>query len=219
MLCFMRFLFLTFLLCGWLLAPPAAGAGDTAPVILVLGDSLSAAHGIDHRLGWVSLLRARLREAGLPHRIVNASVSGETTAGGLSRLGPALERHRPAIVILELGANDGLRGLPLAQMRANLQRMIDTSREGGARVLLVGMRLPPNYGPRYTRAFHDVYSQLATANGVPLVPFLLEGVSERRAWMQADNLHPNAQGQPALLQNVWRRLWPLLEKQAASEVP
>ncbi len=196
------------LLCAWLPALAAA----TAPVILVMGDSLSAGHGIDARQSWVSLLQLRLQREAFPHRVVNASISGETTAGGLSRLKPALARHRPAIVVIELGANDGLRGLPLTQMRDNLQKMIDAARQDGARVLLIGMRLPPNYGPRYTRAFQDVYLKLAKQNGIALVPFLLAGVSEKREWMQADNLHPRAEAQPGLLENVWPALLPLLKK-------
>ncbi len=200
------------LFCAGLFAGPLASATTSAPVILVLGDSLSAAHGIDQRQGWVSLLQLRLQGDRFPHRVVNISISGETTAGGLSRLGPALARHRPAIVIIELGANDGLRGLPLAQMRGNLQAMIDRAKDRGARVLLIGMRLPPNYGPRYTRGFQDIYLALAKANATALVPFLLQGVSERREWMQADNLHPSAEAQPALLENVWPALLPLLKE-------
>ena len=187
-------------------------AATPAPLILVVGDSLSASHGIDQRLGWVSLLQSRLQGEGFPHRVVNASISGETTAGGLRRLEPALARHRPAIVIIELGANDGLRGLPLTQMRGNLQKMIDAAKGHGARVLLIGMRLPPNYGPRYTRAFQNIYLELSERNHIAVLPFLLKGVSEKRQWMQADNLHPNAEAQPAILDNVWPVLLPLLKK-------
>jgi len=198
------------LFCAWLLAIPAAAT--TPPLILVMGDSLSAGHGIDQRQGWVSLLQSRLQGEGFPHRVVNASISGETTAGGLSRLKPALTRHRPAIVIIELGANDGLRALPLTQMRGNLQKMIDAAKANGARVLLIGMRLPPNYGPRYTRAFNDIYLELARKNDIAVLPFLLDGISEKRQWMQADNLHPNAAAQPGILDNIWPALRPLLKE-------
>ncbi|VAX06296.1 Arylesterase precursor, partial [hydrothermal vent metagenome] len=136
----------------------------------------------------------------------------ETTAGGLSRLGPALAQHQAAIVIIELGANDGLRGLPLTQMRDNLQKMITAAKSRGADVLLIGMRLPPNYGPRYTRGFQNIYLELAKENSIAVLPFLLEGVSEKREWMQADNLHPNAAAQPRLLENVWPSLLPQLKK-------
>ncbi len=189
-----------------------AGTTTAAPVILVMGDSLSASHGIDQQQGWVSLLAARLQREGFPHHVVNASISGETSAGGLSRLGPALARHQTAIVIIELGANDGLRGLPLAQMRDNLQKMIATAKNRDAGILLIGMRLPPNYGPRYTRDFQNIYLKLAKENAIAVLPFLLEGVSEKRQWMQADNLHPNAAAQPRLLENVWPSLLPLLKK-------
>ncbi len=189
-----------------------SGTTTATPAILVMGDSLSASHGIDQQRSWVSLLAARLQREGFPHHVVNASISGETTAGGLSRLGPALARHQPAIVIIELGANDGLRGLPLTQMRDNLQKMITAAKNHHARVLLIGMRLPPNYGPRYTRSFQNIYLALAKENNIAMLPFLLEGVSEKREWMQADNLHPNAAAQPRLLENVWPSLRPLLKQ-------
>jgi len=189
-----------------------AGTATAAPVILVMGDSLSASHGIDQHRGWVSLLALRLQREGFPHHVVNASVSGETTAGGLTHLGPAMARHQPAIVIIELGANDGLRGLPLVQMRSNLQKMIANAKNHGARVLLIGMRLPPNYGPRYTRSFQNTYLKLAKKNAIAVLPFLLEGISEKREWMQADNLHPSAEAQPGLLENVWPALLPLLKE-------
>ncbi len=181
-----------------------------APVILVFGDSLSAAYGIDPEAGWTALLQRRLERLGLPHRVANASISGDTTAGGLARLAAALERHRPSLVILELGANDGLRGLSLAAAKDNLGRMIDLAREAGAGVLLVGMRMPPNLGPRYTEKFHALYRELADEKGVPLVPFLLDGVARDPALMQGDGLHPNAAAQPRLLDNVWPWLEPLL---------
>ena len=196
---------------AWLLCQGAlAMAATGTPQILVLGDSLSAGYGIDQRKAWVSLLQQRLVDEGLDYRVINISSSGETSAGGLGRLDSALTRYRPAIVIIELGANDGLRGLPLRQMRDNLQQLIERARRAGAEVLLIGMQLPPNYGPRYTRAFHDTYLQLARENEVALLPFLLDGVSEQRELMQADNLHPTAAAQPHLLDNVWAALRPLL---------
>lgn len=184
-------------------------AGE-APVVLVFGDSLSAAYGIDPAAGWTALLQRRLRERGHPHQVANASISGDTTAGGLTRLPAALERYRPAILILELGANDGLRGLSLEQAKRNLARMIDLGRQAGARVLLLGMRMPPNLGPLYTGKFRAMYLDLAQEKGVPLVPFLLEGVARDPQLMQADGLHPNAAAQPRLLENVWPALEPLL---------
>ena len=181
-------------------------------MILVFGDSLSAGYGIDHSRDWVNLLAQRLERENFPHRVVNASISGETTAGGLSRLPAALDSHHPAIVILELGANDGLRGLPLLHLRANLGKLIELSKQSGARVLLVGMMLPPNYGSRYTEGFEEAYTQLAKKQRVARVPFLLEGVADKRQLMQADNVHPTAEAQPRLLDNVWPHLLPLLKK-------
>ena len=171
--------------------------------ILVVGDSLSAAYGIDVDAGWVNLLRRRLAVQAASWTVINRSISGDTTAGGLARLPPLLEQYRPDIVIIELGSNDGLRGLSFEQMKANLQAMIDASRAAGGRVLLVGGRLPPNYGKAYTEAFHRSFQQLAQANQLPLVPFLLEGVALDRSLMQADGYHPNAKAQPRLMENVW----------------
>jgi len=188
--------------------PPAAAA---APTILVLGDSLSAGYGIDVRDGWVNLLAQRLRKQGYPHTVVNASISGETTAGGFTRLPAALQRHRPEVVILELGANDGLRGLSLAQTRANLESMIKAAQAAGGRVLLVGIHLPPNYGPEYTRKFRGVYDDLVRRYRLAYAPFLLEGVALTPGLMQADGLHPRASAQPRLLDNVWPYLEPLLK--------
>jgi len=174
-----------------------------AQTIVVLGDSLSAAYGIRVDEGWVSLLQKRLTSQGYGYRVVNASVSGETTAGGLARLPRALALHRPAIVILELGGNDGLRGLSLEQMHANLDSMIRKSRSAGASVLLAGMRVPPNYGPTYTQKFHALYADLAERHSVPLVPFLMEAVALDKNLMQADGIHPNARGQSLLLDEIW----------------
>ena len=183
-----------------------------APTIVVLGDSLSAAYGIRVEEGWVSLLQKRLTSQGYGYRVVNASVSGETTAGGLARLPRALELHRPVIVILELGGNDGLRGLSLEQMRANLDSMIRQSKSAGASVLLAGMRVPPNYGPTYAQKFHALFADLARRYRVPLVPFLMEDVALDKAFMQADGIHPNARGQPVLLDEIWPLLKPLLRR-------
>lgn len=191
-------------------APPAP-----APVILVLGDSLSAGYGIEVRDGWVNLLAQRLRTQGYLHTVVNASISGETTAGGRSRLPGLLQRQHPAVVILELGANDGLRGLPFTQMHANLAAMIRAAQHSGARVLLVGIRLPSNYGPDFSRKFGAVYNDLAREFQLAYVPFLLDGVALTPGLMQADGLHPRASGQPRLLENVWMHLQPLLETRSA----
>jgi len=180
--------------------------------ILVLGDSLSAAYGIRPELGWVALLTKRLQAQGYGYQVINASFSGETTSGGLQRLPRALRLHQPGILILELGANDGLRGLPLATTRENLAKMVQLGREAGARVLLVGMRIPPNYGPRYTHEFARVFPEIASQYHLPLVPFLLEGVALDPTFMQEDGLHPNARGEPAVLDTLWRHLEPLLHK-------
>jgi acyl-CoA thioesterase-1 len=182
--------------------------------ILVFGDSLSAAHGIRPEQGWVTLLAARLKAQGYGYEVVNASVSGETSSGGVERLPRALKLHQPGIVILELGANDGLRGLPLAGARDNLAQMVGLAQAGGAHVLLVGIRIPPNYGPHYTNDFARVFPDLATQYHLPLVPFLLAGVALDPELMQEDGLHPNARAQPQLLDNVWPYLRPLLKKNA-----
>lgn len=195
----------------------AAQAGGEAPVVLVVGDSLSAAYGMALEEGWVAGLGRRLAERGFPHRVVNASISGDTTRGGVSRLADSLRRHRPAIVVLALGANDGLRGLPLDHTRENLATMVRRARATGARVLLLGMRIPVNLGA-YADAFHALYADLAAEYGLALVPFFLEGVGDRSELMQADGLHPRARAQPLLLENVWRGLRPLLEP-AADPVP
>ena len=197
-------------LCLFLALGPAAARAD-APVILVVGDSLSAAYGIRLEQGWVALLQARLEAEGYGHRVVNASASGETTGGALARLPRALARHRPAVVILELGGNDGLRGLPIAGVRGNFEDLIRLSREAEARVLLIGMRIPPNYGPAYTQTFHELYGDLARQHGLPLVPFFLDGIALDDSLMQDDGLHPAASAQPNLLELVWPELKPLLK--------
>jgi acyl-CoA thioesterase-1 len=196
---------------------PLGSEGSAPPVILIVGDSLSAAYGIDHRDGWVKLLEDRLREKGLPHRIINASVSGETTAGGRARLPRLLEEYRPALMVLELGANDGLRGFGFGVIHDNLTAMIHLARSAGSQILLAGIRLPPNYGAAYTDRFQAVFRDVAAAEGVPLVPDFLAGIPEDRALMQADDLHPNAEAQPRILENVWPLLEPLLGKEANSQ--
>jgi acyl-CoA thioesterase-1 len=184
-----------------------------APVILVFGDSISAGFGLTRvDEGWVGLLRAKLKDQGYGYEVVNASVSGETTAGGLARLPRALAVHHPGIVILELGGNDGLRALPLDQMRANLAGMVRLSRAAGAQVLMLGIRVPPNYGQQFTEKFFAIFAEVATHDKVPLVPFLLDGIALSPDLMQADGIHPNERGQPLLLRNVWPVLRPLLHK-------
>ena len=181
-----------------------------AGTILIVGDSISAGFGLDTRLGWVSLLEQRLEREGHDDRVVNASISGDTSAGGQARLPALLTEHKPDVVIVELGGNDGLRGQPPAQLQQNLAAMIDAAKTAGAKVLLLGMQLPPNYGPRYTEAFAGVYTQLADEKQIALVPFFLEGVGGHPELMQADGLHPAAAAQQRLLDNVWPALKPLL---------
>ncbi len=181
------------------------------PVILVFGDSISAGYGLTHEeQGWVALLQTRLKDQEYGYQVINASVSGETTAGGLARLPRALMLHHPRIVILELGGNDGLRALPVAQMRANLASMVDLAAAAGAQVVLLGMRMPPNYGQELTEQFRLCFSDLARDKKLPLVPFLLQDIALSPALMQADGIHPNVLGQPKLLDNVWPSLKPLL---------
>lgn len=198
----LRLLLLTVLLaCG----PAWAGSR-----ILVWGDSLSAGYGLRPQEAWPVLLGQKIGAVKLAYEVVNGSISGETTAGGLSRLPAALQTHKPAIVIIELGANDGLRGLPVKAMRANLQGMIDASRQAGAKVLLVGMRMPPNYGAAYANAFEGAYRDLAKANQTRLVPFLLQGFADRPDHFQQDGIHPVAAAQPLIADTVWQELRPLL---------
>jgi acyl-CoA thioesterase I len=192
------------------IALPNAVASDHT--ILVFGDSLSAAHGLRPEQGWVALLGTRLKAQGYEYRLINASVSGETTTGGLARLPRELRLTRPGILILELGANDALRGLPLALARQRLAAMIREAEAGRIRVLLLGLLIPPNYGPRYTRQFADMYPSLARQFHTTLVPFLLKGVALDPRLMQPDGLHPNARGEPLVLDNVWPYLAPMLQK-------
>lgn len=193
-----------------LLCLVVSGAVQAAPVILVFGDSLSAGYGLETSQAWPTLLQQRLNNNKQNWRVVNASISGETSAGGLARLPAALAQHKPAIVILELGANDGLRGLPLAAMQDNLGTMIQRIHQAGARVLLVGVRLPPNYGMAYTEKFQHVYETLARQQHVALVPSLLDGIEAKRELFQADGFHPIASAQNQVLENVWKPLQTLL---------
>lgn len=187
-----------------------------APVLLVLGDSLSAAYGIPLDQGWVGLLQARILEQGLRYRVVNAAISGDTVSGGLSRLPKLLEELAPALVVVELGANDGLRGFAPDAIRANLVRLVDLAQAEGARVVIAGVRLPPNYGPAYTEQFQRIYAAVAEETGAALVPRLLAGVAEIPALMQSDGLHPTADAQPRILENLWPVLAPLLARSGES---
>lgn len=181
------------------------------PRILVLGDSLSAAFGLSVDQGWVSLLQQRLEQQGHPHRVVNASISGDTTANGLTRLTAALDTHTPAIVILELGGNDGLRAQPVSMISDNLDAMIGSIRRADADVLLAGMRLPPNYGPAYVEQFETIYPQLAEKWQIRLIPFFMDNVATVPELMQPDGVHPNAAAQPILLDTVWTELESMLQ--------
>ncbi len=204
------------LLCGLflcLLLAPAARAST----ILVMGDSLSAAYGVRTETAWVNLLRQRLHEGDHDQwQVVNASISGETTDGGVRRLPDLLEKHQPDIVIIELGGNDGLRGFQPPVIRSNLTTMIEASQQAGARVLLVGMQIPPNYGPAYTRLFADMFPELAAEHDTALVPFFLDRVYNGVGLMQDDGVHPTEKAQPRLLENVWPHLEPLLQEAAAA---
>jgi acyl-CoA thioesterase I len=195
---------------------PAAQA-SAGPTILVLGDSISAGYGIQREQTWVSLLEERISHAIGDWNVVNASISGETTGGGLARLPRELARHAPDVVIIELGGNDGLRGYPIQSIRENLSRMIELGRQAGGEVLLLGMQIPPNYGPRYTRAFADVFLEVASAHDVPVVPFLLENVALLPELMQDDGIHPRAVAQEIMLDTVWPFLVPLLERTAGAQ--
>lgn len=198
------------LLAGWSSGVLAAAE---APVILIVGDSLSAEYGLKAGDGWVALLQKRLAEARKPHRVVNASISGDTTAGGRSRLPAALRTHKPAIVVLELGGNDALRGLPLSTTRDNLLAMARAAQAAGAKVIVVGMQVPPNYGSAYARDFESLFGDVARQAKAALVPFLLKGVADRAdamEWFQPDRIHPLAKAHPQMLDNVWPALKPLL---------
>ena len=194
-------------------ALPAMAAAPKAPLILVVGDSISAEYGLARGQGWVALLAQRLAEKKLAQQIQNASISGDTTSGGLARLPALLQQHKPAIVIIELGGNDALRGLPLASSRANLKAMVQAAKSAGARVLLLGMQVPPNYGASYQREFSTMFEQVASQEKAALVPFLLKGIADQadaQAWFQPDRIHPLARAHPLMLNLVWQGLKPLL---------
>ena len=193
-------------------AAVAAEAAKAAagPILLVLGDSLSAEYGLPRGTGWVQLLADRLRDSGSDYRVVNASISGETSSGGRTRLPGLLEQHRPRVVVIELGANDALRGLPLNLVKDNLTAMVRQSQAAGARVLVVGMRIPPNYGRDYTERYVATFSEVARERKAALVPLLVDGFAESFEYFQADRIHPTAQAQPMMLETVWRVLRPLL---------
>jgi acyl-CoA thioesterase I len=184
----------------------------SAATLLIWGDSLSAAYGIDQQTAWPKLLEQKLQAEGYRYQVVNASISGETSAGGLTRLPISLAEHKPAIVIIELGANDGLRGLPTSALRNNLDKMIQKAQSSGAKVLLIGMRMPPNFGLRYTEKFQEIFSSLASTRKTALLPFMMEGFAQRSDLFQADGLHPTTSAQPLILQNIWPVLQPLLKK-------
>ena len=193
---------------AWLMVAAAASAHSAPKTVLVLGDSLSAEYGLARGTGWVALAEKKVRDQKLDAEIVNASVSGETTSGGRSRLPALLTKHKPALVVIELGANDGLRGLPVAAAQANLKAMADTAGKSGAKVMLIGMRIPPNYGRDYSDKFYAMYGTLSRELKAPLVPFMLDGVAEKTEMFQPDRLHPVAEAHPTILNNIW----PVLEK-------
>jgi len=188
----------------------ASVCAAAAPVVLVLGDSISAGYGLPANTGWTTLLQQRLVAEHYPHRVVNASISGDTTAGGRARLDALLAKHHPAVTVIELGGNDGLRGGSLDALQANLVAMTAAAQKSGSRVLIVGLRLPPNYGPTYVRRFETIYADVARERKTALVPFLFEGFAEDNAMFQSDRIHPVSAAQARLLDNVWRELKPLL---------
>lgn len=198
----------TFLLC---LVWANSSRGDEDKTVLVFGDSLSASYGIEEEQGWVNLLSEKLRQAQSPYSVINASVSGETSTGGLSRLPAALAEFQPSVVILELGGNDGLRGLPLATLQSNLEEMVSLSQRAGAKVLLAGIQIPPNYGPRYTEPFYALFGDIAESEQLPFVPFLIDGIPQQPELMQNDGIHPRAEAQHMILDNVWPVLAPMLQ--------
>jgi acyl-CoA thioesterase-1 len=187
----------------FLLVVTAPALAANTPTVLVFGDSLSAGYGIDVDQSWVALLQSRLSAQGYEHRVINASISGETTEGGKTRIGAALERFEPALIILELGGNDGLRGFPPEIMKENLQVIIETAKRSDAAVVMLGIRIPTNYGPRYTEAFEGVYRELAAELSIPWIEFFMENIALNEALMQDDGIHPNAEAQSILLDNAW----------------
>jgi acyl-CoA thioesterase-1 len=206
--------YLSVLLCIFLLLNLTVSAANRLPPsILVLGDSLSGAYGIDTDEGWVALLQQQLTEAGYEYRVINASVSGDTTRTGLSRIDSALQTHEPSIVIIALGGNDGLRGLAFSEIESSLARIIERCRQDNVQILLAGVRLPPNYGPVYNEQFAALYRRLSDKYQIPPVPRILDQVAENRDMLQEDGVHPKAEAQPQIMKNVWAGLKPLLEKQ------
>ncbi|HEY0489219.1 MAG TPA: arylesterase [Telluria sp.] len=202
------------LLVGGLMLLAASASAYSAPkTVLVLGDSLSAEYGLNRGSGWVALLEKKLKAERISARIINASISGETTSGGRARLPALLKQHKPSVVVIELGANDGLRGLPVASAEDNLRSMVDLAKKNDAEVLLVGMRMPPNYGRAYTEQFFNMYTKLSTKYKAPLVPFMLEGVADQPKMFQADRLHPSAEAHPIILANIWPKFKPLVKAQ------
>lgn len=174
--------------------------------LLIIGDSISAAYGINPDKGWVSLLANKITQSKKPYQVINASISGDTTASGLNRFKPLMEKYKPAIVIIELGGNDGLRGLSIKQMKNNLKKMVEISLKHNSHIILAGMRIPPNYGKRYTDAFYKVYQEISNTFNVDLIPFILEGIGDQPELMQADGIHPTVEAQPLIMQRVWRKL-------------
>jgi len=205
--CFVSDMLNRILLLLLLVLPNAA----SAHIILVVGDSLSAAYGIPVEQGWVALLQECLEREAYPYRVVNASISGDTTANARARLDAALASDEPAVLLLELGGNDGLRGLSLAAMKDNLAAMIVSAQQAGAKILLIGVQLPPNYGPRYTQRFQAIYQELASEYDLALLPSLVAGIGTESDLMQADGIHPNASAQPLIRDRIWKELQPLLE--------
>jgi acyl-CoA thioesterase-1 len=203
----LKFCIATILL-GLTLISPVHAQAPTKPTLLVTGDSLSAEYGIARGTGWVALLSNRIKQEGSSWEIMNASISGETTAGGLTRLPKLLAQKKPKLVIIELGANDALRGLPLIETEKNIRTMVDLSKKSGAEVLLIGMRIPPNYGQEYTQQFAGLFVRIAKSQQIALLPFLLEGVAQRNELFQADRIHPNEAAQTIMFQNVWTALAP-----------
>lgn len=209
----MKSLFIRLLVCCLTVLPLCGQAAEEFDyTLMVFGDSLSAGYGIDEDAGWVNLLASRLTEREFPYRVINGSVSGETTTGGLARLPAMLDSYEPDLVILELGGNDGLRGLPLSTLKANLLRMANMIAASGAEVLLTGIQIPPNYGPRYTVPFFRLYGELANENGLAFVPFLIDGIPQQPELMQNDGIHPKAEAQSMILDNVWMELEPMLKR-------
>ena len=204
-------LFAILLFFSALISPNAFSADSDLPAILVFGDSLSAAYGIEEEEGWVSLLDKRIKEEDLPFRVINGSVSGETSTGGVERLPGMLSTYRPKVVILELGGNDGLRGLPLELITNNLNKMVDMIYEIGSSALLAGIQIPPNYGPRYTVPFTELFYEIAETKQIGFIPFLIDGIPQQPELMQDDGIHPKAEAQALILNNVWPHLLHLIE--------